>query len=219
MKLARQLERRLEDALDHLAGRIFRGGLHLSELAARVAREAELAEYRTPSGPATANRYTLLVNPANLAEDPEPLARELEIAFADLAAERGWRLEGPVMVEVERSTEVGVGSVQSAASIEAGEIPCWAQLTDETGQRIPIRTNRARIGRSQDADVVIDQPEVSRIHALIYRQDGGIHLLDLGSSNGTKVDGTPVGAAPVVVPTVAEITLGNRLFRFTPCRN
>ena len=208
MKLARQLERRLEDALDHLAGRIFRGGLHLSELAARVAREAELAEYRTPSGPATANRYTLLVNPANLAEDPEPLARELEIAFADLAAERGWRLEGPVRVEVARSTEVGVGSVQSAASIEAGEIPCWAQLTDETGQRIPIRTNRARIGRSQDADVVIDQPEVSRIHALIYRQDGEIHLLDLGSSNGTKVDGTTVGASPVVVPTVAEITSG-----------
>lgn len=219
MKLARQLERRLEDALDHLAGRIFRGGLHLSELAARVAREAELAEFTTPAGPATANRFTLLLNPANLADDPEPVARELERAFTDLAAERGWRLEGPVRIQLERNAEVAIGSINSAASVEVGEVPCWSQLQATDGTRVIIRANRARIGRAPDADVVLDYPEISRIHALIYRQNDEIHLVDAGSANGTRLNGSMVGAVPVVVPTVAEIELANHRFRFTPCRS
>ena len=219
MKLARQLERRLEDALDHLAGRIFRGGLHVSELAARVAREAELAEFGTPAGPATANRFTLLVNPANLADDPQPVARELEIAFGELAADRGWRLEGPVEIELERSPDVRVGTISSAATVTPGTIPCWAQLTSPEGERTLIRHNRAIVGRSAQADVVIDRPEISRTHALIYRQGGEIYVVDAGSANGTRVDGASVGRTPSRMAAVAELTLANHSFRFTPCRS
>ncbi|HJU82141.1 MAG TPA: FhaA domain-containing protein [Acidimicrobiia bacterium] len=219
MKLARQLERRLEDALDHLAGRIFRGGLHVSELAARLAREAELAEFRTPAGPATANRFTLELNPANLAGDPEPLARELELVFTELAADRGWRLEGPVEVSLGPSEEVGVGTIASSASVASGALPCWAQLTSPSGEKILIRHNRAVIGRSTDADVVLDYPEISRTHALIYRQGGEIYVVDTGSANGTRVDGVTVGRAPTRVAPVAELTLANHPFRFTPCRS
>lgn len=219
MKLARQLERRLEDALDHLAGKIFRGGLHVSELAARVAREAELAEFKTPAGPATANRYSLLVNPANLAGDPEPLARRLQLAFTELAAERGWRLEGPVYIDLRADDAVTVGSVSSAASVELGSIPCWAQVTDQTGKIAAINHNRAVIGRSLQADVVIDFPEISRIHALIFRQDGQSYVTDLGSANGTWVDGQRIGASPTQVNTVATLNLGNHSLRLTPCRS
>lgn len=219
MKLARQLERRLEDALDHLAGRIFRGGLHVSELAARIAREAELAEFRSPAGAATANRFTLLLNPANLAGDPEPLARELEGVFTELAADRGWRLEGPVEVALDRSEEVGVGTIQSSAAVAPGALPCWAQLTSPNGEKILIRHNRAVVGRSDDADVVVNYPEISRAHALIYRQGGEIYVTDVGSANGTRVDGTAVGRAPTRMAPVAELTLANHQFRFTPCRS
>lgn len=219
MKLARQLERRLEDALDQLAGRIFRGGLHVSELAARVAREAELAEFNTPAGPATANRYSLLVNPHNLVGDPAPLARRLQLAFDELAAERGWRLEGPVLVDLRTDDAVAIGSVSSAASVEAGPLACWAQLTDEEGRVVLVSHNRALVGRSPDADVVIDFPEVSRTHALIYRHDGQAYASDLGSSNGTWIDGIRIGSAPQPMNAVASINLGSHPLRFTPCRN
>jgi hypothetical protein len=219
MKLARQLERRLEDALDHLAGRIFRGGLHVSELAARIAREAELAEFRTGAGPATANRFVLLVNPANLADDPLPLARQLEVAFADLAADRGWRLEGPVEVALETSTEVAAGTIDSSASVATGDLPCWSQLTAANGESYPIKHNRSIVGRSPEADVVIPFPEVSRTHALIYRQGGEVYISDAGSSNGTEVDGAVVGKSPVRMNPVAEVKLANHRFRFTPCRS
>ena len=219
MKLARQLERRLEDALDHLAGRIFRGGLHASELLARIAREAELAEFPSPAGPATANHFTLRVNPANLVEDAKPVAQELEKAFAELASDRGWRLEGPVNIALNRDGAVPVGTITSEAFVVPGDLPCWAQLTGPGGEKVLIRHNRALIGRSAESDVVLDYPEISRLHALIYRQGGEIYLVDRGSANGTSVNGQRVGLSPTHVPTVAELTLANQSFRFTPCRS
>ena len=51
----------------------------------------------------------------------------------------------------------------------------------------------ATIGRSVVADVIIDDSEVSRRHAFISRgEDGGFMIEDLGSSNGTTVNGVPV---------------------------
>ena len=190
MKLARQLERRLEDALDGLAGRIFRGGLQVPELTARLAREAELAEFKTPAGPATANHFRLLINPSNLGGGSDRVSSELSAAFAAHAAERGWRLEGPVTVTIGPSPAVGVGSVTCEADGGSpGPLSTWATLTGSNGQAVEIRPNRALIGRSQDADVVIDAPEVSRLHALIYRQDGEAFVVDLASANGTEIDG------------------------------
>jgi pSer/pThr/pTyr-binding forkhead associated (FHA) protein len=52
-----------------------------------------------------------------------------------------------------------------------------------------IRKARAVIGRDPEADVVLDNPGISRQHAEIHRKDDGRFVLkDLGSSNGTLVD-------------------------------
>jgi pSer/pThr/pTyr-binding forkhead associated (FHA) protein len=46
-----------------------------------------------------------------------------------------------------------------------------------------------RIGRGADNDVVVDDPAVSRVHARVEREAGVYRLVDLGSTNGTTVDG------------------------------
>ena len=214
MKLARQLERRLEDALDGLAGRIFRGGLQVPELAARLAREAELAEFKTVAGPATANHFRLLINPANLEGRSERVSTELSEAFAAHAADRGWRLEGPVTVTIGPSTSVGVGSATCEATVVPGLLSPWATLTDRNGAVVEIRPNRALIGRSTEADAVINAPEVSRLHALIYRQDGAAYVIDLSSANGTRIDGVAVKRSPVRLPDGSDLALADLAFRF-----
>ncbi|HUP15199.1 MAG TPA: FhaA domain-containing protein [Acidimicrobiia bacterium] len=214
MKLARQLERRLEDALDGLAGRIFRGGLQVPELTARLAREAELAEFKTPAGPATANHFRLLINPANLEGGSERVSTELSDAFAAHAAERGWRLEGPVTVTIGPSPSVGVGLATCEATVVPGQLSTWATLSDRNGGVVPIQFNRALIGRSTDADVVINAPEVSRLHALIYRQYGEAYVVDRASANGTAIDGVAVKKSPVRLPDGSVLTLANLDFRF-----
>ena len=49
-----------------------------------------------------------------------------------------------------------------------------------------------RIGSSPDNDVVIDQKDVSRRHAVLRVHDGGFHITDLDSKNGTFVNGAKV---------------------------
>jgi pSer/pThr/pTyr-binding forkhead associated (FHA) protein len=49
-----------------------------------------------------------------------------------------------------------------------------------------------RIGRSDDADLIVKQDTVSRIHALIDWHDGAHHVTDNKSENGTRVDGMPL---------------------------
>ena len=214
MKLARQLERRLEDALDGLAGRIFRGGLQVPELTARLAREAELAEFKTPAGPATANHFRVLINPANLEGGSERVSSELSDAFAAHAAERGWRLEGPVTVTIGPDPSVSSGSATCVATVVPGDLSTWATLSARSGQTLGIRYNRALIGRSPDADVVINAPEVSRFHALIYRQDGEAYIIDRASANGTRIEGKAVRRAPTRLPNGSVLTLATLDFRF-----
>ncbi|MBL9157929.1 MAG: FHA domain-containing protein [Verrucomicrobiales bacterium] len=51
------------------------------------------------------------------------------------------------------------------------------------------------IGRSSECQIVIADPRVSRRHAMIRKQDGGFYLFDLGSFNGSYLNGSRVTAA------------------------
>ena len=52
------------------------------------------------------------------------------------------------------------------------------------------------MGREATNDIVVEQPVVSRKHAMIFYRDQGFWIQDLGSQNGTFVDGTRVGQQP-----------------------
>lgn len=63
------------------------------------------------------------------------------------------------------------------------------------GQDFPIGSAPLTIGRSADSTVSITSDgSLSRSHAQVYAQGDAIYVADLGSSNGTKVNGEPVGA-------------------------
>jgi hypothetical protein len=190
MGLARGMERRLERLVDGLASRLFRGRVHPVELGTRLEREADLAVFDTPAGPGAPNVFAVtLGGDEESAEAVRAAATELEQVMAEAAAERGWRLEGPVMIRI-RFGSGPPSSVEIAASVEAGEIEPWAHLAGAT-TNVPIRHNRAIVGRSGSADVHLNDDEVSRQHALIWREAGGMWLADLESSNGTFLNGEP----------------------------
>ncbi|WP_406183090.1 FtsK/SpoIIIE domain-containing protein [Streptomyces sp. NBC_01006] len=74
-----------------------------------------------------------------------------------------------------------------------------------------------RIGRSADADVPLDDPDVSRLHcAVTVMPDGRVAVADLGSTNGTTVDGAVVGARPVALAPGALLRIGESTLRLAP---
>ncbi len=92
-------------------------------------------------------------------------------------------------------------------------MPPWARLIPPGRPARELRPNRALVGRSSQADVRLEEPEISRRHALLWREAGGIWVADLGSSNGTCLNGEPL----TEVGEVADgdlITFGNSHFVF-----
>jgi predicted nucleic acid-binding Zn-ribbon protein len=67
--------------------------------------------------------------------------------------------------------------------------------TDDRVRVVPLDDGWTRIGRSLSADIRLDDPTVSRRHALVYRGDEGARVLDDRSLNGVFRNGSPVEVA------------------------
>ncbi|MFI5853275.1 FHA domain-containing protein [Streptomyces parvulus] len=80
-----------------------------------------------------------------------------------------------------------------------------------------LHGGQIRLGRSADADVALDDPDVSRMHcAVTVTQDARVSVADLGSTNGTTLDGTRVGDRPVRFPPGALLRIGESALRLVP---
>jgi pSer/pThr/pTyr-binding forkhead associated (FHA) protein len=62
------------------------------------------------------------------------------------------------------------------------------ERADGTRAEFPLTAPVTSIGRSEEADIVLDEPLVSRIHARIERRGERCVLIDIGSTNLTRVN-------------------------------
>src|SRR5712692_3311340 len=82
----------------------------------------------------------------------------------------------------------------------------------KSGRAFPLTKDRVIIGRLAESDVVVPDPGVSRRHAEVRRENGRFVLIDLGSTNGTLVNGAAVGEHPLEEGD--RIKLGNTVLEF-----
>lgn len=68
------------------------------------------------------------------------------------------------------------------------------------------------IGRSEENDIVIQDPNISRMHAQLSRSENGFVVEDLGSTNGTLLDGAPIDRERIEGGD--ELTFGGVTTRF-----
>jgi FHA domain-containing protein len=81
-----------------------------------------------------------------------------------------------------------VYSTTGARRVESPRRDSRALLVGED-KRTVITGDSFVIGRSRECDLVLDDPNVSRRHAELRRADGGWEVVDLGSTNGIKLNG------------------------------
>jgi hypothetical protein len=81
------------------------------------------------------------------------------------------------------------------------------------GKRLVVGPGGATMGRSRQCDVTVDDPNISRNHAEVRPRGGSWVLTDLGSTNGSRLNGRRVEGSEVLKPG-DEIELGTTVLRF-----
>jgi hypothetical protein len=211
-----QFEQRLERLVEGVFAKTFRSGLKPVELGRRLTREMDLRRTVGVSGLIAPNRFTVSLSPSDHEQFDsyaDVLMRELSEAVRDHAREAGYSFVGPVHVELAQDGDLGPGEfVVSSAMLEAPGGAAVGSLVMPDGRRIPLGEEPVSIGRLQDCDIMLSDPNVSRRHAEVRRQGNVFVVIDLGSTNGTKVNGVGVKERRLVDGD--EVALGATRIRF-----
>ncbi|MDE3130286.1 MAG: DUF3662 and FHA domain-containing protein [Acidobacteriota bacterium] len=135
---------------------------------------------------------TAVVAPEQPEAEPEPLA-EPEPVGRTMVFSAAQRLAEPLE--------------QSAAVRQQRALLIYA------GRRLMVGPRGATLGRSRECEIVIEDPNVSRQHAELRPRGGAWVISDLGSTNGTRINGRTVHAPEVVRPG-DEIEVGSSVITF-----
>jgi hypothetical protein len=174
---------------------------------------AELEEYLAEH--AARENYALLTPPrVRFETDPDLGVGEFGIATRIAPDERRGAEREPDAA-APGATMVYKPRIQptQAASVEELGVEREVAVLRWNGQRRVLDKRRSVLGRSRDADVRIDDPNVSRRHAEIVQEGSVYWLVDLGSTNGTEVEGRRVQRARLADGT--RFTLGETTLTFS----
>ncbi len=123
----------------------------------------------------------------------------------------------PALVE-QAAKAIEETAVSPAPDLELVAMPTGGQLVvrlkGEEVERRTIESEKLLIGRKNSCDMRLRGKSVSREHAVILWLDAGVRIVDLGSTNGTLVNGTPVDNCPL--ESSAIIVLGDFEIEFIP---
>lgn len=136
----------------------------------------------------------------------EALANELAENLTQYAKSQHYAFVGPVVVIFEENLELNKGSISlSSESVPGNAVPVTTDNQAEDSPMLEINNSqylltkeKTIIGRGSGCDIVIDDPGISRKHLEIDITDNGVIARDLGSTNGTYVEGHQVPAATLL---------------------
>lgn len=207
MGILDRFERRVERVVNGAFAKAFKAEVQPVELASALRREADtsaavVARDRT----LVPNAFTVELGAADherLAQWEDTLVDELVEHVTEHARSQRYSFAGPVTVRLVRDEELDTGVFRVRSARVKGTIaPATAAVAtvsrpvlDVDGRRYQLTGPVTVIGRGSEADVVLDDPGVSRRHAELRLAEGGATVRDLGSTNGTWVDGERVGTA------------------------
>lgn len=170
----------------------------------------------------------------------EALADELTTVLHRTADERGWHLRGPGRVEIVADDDVSSGRYELAGKVDPGpKPPASAERTpagspsaapavhaprkstltapppvlrDADGHSHALTGSRLTVGRDPACDIVLTDPTVSREHAALVRRGDTWWVLDLGSTNGTRVQDVQAAEQPIAHGD--EVAFGEAVLTF-----
>ena len=241
MRPMARVERFFERLVERPTARVFGTRLQPVQILRRVEREMEGARRRTGSRELAPDRIVVRVAPPDLAllGSLDRIAEQLASGALAFARSRGYLLRDRPNVRLEAGPAVERGDVEVAATFspprtaqppapdEVGgpagtrvfEVPVVAvpdaalDVTEpgRASRRVPLGRGPITIGRGSDCAVALADAHASRHHARLEVRGGVLILADLGSTNGTRVNGNRV--REVVLGVGDRIEVGQTVLR------
>jgi hypothetical protein len=218
MPLLRSIERRIETIFEGAFGRAFRAHVQPVELARKLAKEMDDHRTASVTRVYVPNEYTVYLSPEDhdqFSSYEEALCKELQEYLSEHAQRERYVLPSAphVVIETDEDLEIGVFGIATKMARAAQNVPIpepapapsletaafSPDLPIESaaasyalvypGGRFPLRGDLIALGRARECEIHLSDPNVSRRHAEI-RSDGGFYAIDdLGSTNGTELNG------------------------------
>jgi hypothetical protein len=216
MSFFAKLEQACASFIEQAFAKSFPSDVEPAQIARKLVATMEARTRAGDGGPSAPGAYTVFVS----SSDHERLAGDrsyLERAWADLVREM--------------ASGVGVTLREDArvAMVEDAELPKGAVTIEAEGERksgrYALRTIKGlppdgyyelagttRVGRSDQSEIVLHDPSVSRAHAVLEVEGAVATVRDLDSTNGTFVNGRRVRIEPL--HDGDEVRFGNTRMRF-----
>ena len=209
------IERGLERAVNSAFAKTFRSGVQPVEISAAIKRQQDIGAVIVDRDRVlTPNRFTVRVSPADhdkLQQLGSTLERELRLVAEKHGAKQGYTTLGQIDVVISPDTHLTTGVLEIDTESVEGQI-LWnaALVIDGTTHELKQGTNV--VGRGSDTDVRISDNGASRKHIEIDWNGTTATARDLGSTNGSKVNGQRFAEAQLTPDTV--ITVGQTQMKF-----
>lgn len=242
MGLLDKVERGIEKAVRNVFSTGSRARVEPVEIASKLRRELDNKSITIAAGRTLApNVFDVLLSEEDFGRAQEwgtPLAEELCDVVIQHVRSQGYTLQGSVRISFRRNEEERAGHFEITSRTEKSSDDAAAApqaprpnvpaaparqptrlqpVLDIAGQRYSLNAQSVVLGRSSEADILVDDTGVSRKHLEVRTQNGTTWAVDLGSTNGSYVNGHKVDGS-VELTDGSTITMGRTkiIFRLLP---
>jgi hypothetical protein len=209
-------EKGLERAVNGAFARTFKSGLQPVEITAALRRELDTkAAVVSRDRILVPNKFVVALSSADydrmIGLGPA-LIDELVQLVQQHAAAQHYSFAGGISIALEQSPALRQGMIEITSVNVKGKV-AWTPILEIGGNRYPIVHSRTIIGRGSDADITVDDTGISRKHVEILWDGERAEVNDLGSTNGSALNGNPVARAPLAPDSVIDIGRTRIIFR------
>jgi hypothetical protein len=223
MSLFERLEHACAAFIERAFARTFPSDVQPAQVARRLVAAMESAAHGDPDRPVAPSRYEVIVGSedfARLAEDRDYLERQWSALLNAMARRVGIMFlgTGHAVVRLVERADLAPGSVEVHVIAADPTLPIKPPASKPAPTRYQLRmlkgvpqygvypiVGATTIGRNEESEVFLVDPSVSRSHARLEIEGTALVVRDLGSTNGTFVNGERVYEAVLEVGDVISV--------------
>jgi len=215
----KKIEKKLEGFFEGLFAKGFKASVQPVEVAKKLTKEMDSHKTISVGKIYAPNEYTVFIGMEDiksLKSFESVLVSDLADYITSHAKQQKYILTGPPTIEVEADENLSLGEVKVTSRLTATDEvenkkdqtqlippeeakkqelhlhqPCLIMQGQNETLTFPLLKKTTVLGRLHTNDIVLEDPNISRVHAEVKKEGNEFFIHDLGSTNGTYVNGKP----------------------------